>query len=256
MKQLSLLLIAAMVAFAACSKSENPPQESLYTKVLGKWSLNGVSLQTQSNGKKADAKDGFIEFLSDSTFYIYDAGGQFFTGKFSIQDGASISLENFATIRSLTFSNTALNFILMYNGKEITIAATKAPTIALTDSTTLICKNWHLTREGTGGQLYEAARGLFDAEGNPIGSFVPDSVTFRFTTSGTYLVQMFKEKQLKSVDVFNWKWHSSLANHYVCWDNSLEFDEEKDKVEVLELNKNAFRSSQSPSTWGFVPAEK
>lgn len=287
MKKLYVMLAVSILAFSACSKDDEPKAGTgaaeLYTRVIGKWTFANITLDAPpSTGRTTFSRQAplartteaevqsFIEFQSDSTYYLYDSEGKFYQGTFTVKDSVTISLGDFGTLNNITFAQGVLNFTLLYYGtKEIVITANKAPGVALTDSTKLFCRNWHLTQEDDGAMLYKAARVVFNANGEAIGSFVADSITFQMTSAGTYIVRMFKDKQLRTADVFYWKWHSSLPAYFVYWDSTNEPNEELNKAQIRELTKDVFRMSEDTDhngdgiisanesgNWTFTPTDK
>jgi hypothetical protein len=259
-------LVALSVLLFSCSK-KGPDEEgnkaedtkALEAKIIGKWSFNNVSLATLAVVRSSAAlkgkglftapsnqllpsvsvtslptpsNTGFIEFLSGNTYIIYDNFGAFFSGKFEVKDGSSISLAGFGSISEIRFNDQKINFKINYaaSGKSIEVMANKAAEIAATDKTKLLCAHtWYVTDDEDGKSLV----------GNTI-----DRATILFSLSGTYLVQFFKSGKLVEAKVANWKWHTTDPNKIVYWwDDDLP-NENTDYVLLRELTNSILKTRE------------
>ncbi|MBX2925022.1 MAG: hypothetical protein KF746_22665 [Chitinophagaceae bacterium] len=236
---LCLILFAGMIIFNACKKNDSggdpPPaaENPLYKNAIGKWNINTTPGRTKQpnmvSSKIQDAADLVsIEFLSDTTYVIVSKDNDVFTGTFSAPDSSSINLSNFGKLTEIKIAGGTMNFKLSKDGNTILITANKAETIPLTVNTELLCKNWYLTEEDFGEDLYDEDI---------------DKVTVLFSTAGTYLVQSFNKGIVIEAEIANWKWHPTEPNTFIYWWE--ELPDEDDKVKITELSKNKLRMEES-----------
>ncbi len=279
-QQLFLATLSASLFFIACSKkgsgTEENPQDpaiaQLYKTIQGKWefdvptSLGRKEKQTSTSKRFStfllpvvdqsfvvkrggDAVNGFIEFLSDSTFILSDEEMNVFTGRFTVKDGATISLAGFGEISEIKFTQNVINFIVSYSSpnKKITIKANKAAAITLDDKTKMLTRNWLLTDEKDGKEIYDEG-----IETNPDGNEMQpvDKVTLLLSSSGTYLVQFFYANKLISAEVANWKWHRTDANKFVYWWEEEPTSQEEDdfSITVVRLTNSLLETSERYET--------
>lgn len=280
MRKLYAIVVALSVILLSCSKKNDsaPDPEpdptavaaaakKLHADIQGKWTFGGVAvpLRVSPKGKTGTLfhpnnntnttarsqetgpiKTGFIEFLSDSTYIIYDSEEHYFTGKFEAKDGTTISLANLGTLSGIAFTQEKINFKLTYssNNKSITVTANRAKDVPTGDKAKLLGRKWYLTHEEDGSKMFTEEVELYDDKGNVTGTFIPDSINFLMSSSGTYVVQMFDKGQLKSTEMANWKWHSSKTDRFVYWWYDMPVDEEQDFVIIRELTQDVFKASE------------
>ena len=285
MKKISILMMAAMPLFFACKKSNNdgqnngpdPAAKKLQADIVGKWQIPSLSLtgptafhngivtrSTNHLGLKTFTKPhnitvngiqpagggglgaGYIEFLSDSTYMIYDSQGNFTQGKFNALTGDSISLSNFGSLGGIKLGSSTLDFKLHYSAGSgtVTISANKAPAVASDSRTALLCRSWYLTNADAGGDIIGSTDSYYNPATQQYEDYTIDSLTFVITTSGTYIVQQFNKGTLKNADVANWKWHSTQSDRFVYyWDND-PIDEAHDYVIIRENTKTILKLSE------------
>lgn len=283
MKKLTVLLLAATSLLYSCSKNDDNDSgpdisaeaAKLQKDVEGKWGFSNISLEgaVTTNGKglskhsllnlpkrsygqlgntalngstgldDVESTVGYIEFLSDSTYLLYDSEGRFFSGKFRAQTGDSILLGSFGALGGISFSNGTLHFKVYYNAgaRSVTITANKAAAVAANERNAPLCRNWYVTREEDGEALF----GDDEYYDETLHEYVPytlDSLTLRMTSSGTYITQSFDDKGiLRDVEVGNWKWHSTQPDRFVLfWDDEAP-DEENDFLIIREVSSSVLK---------------
>ncbi len=273
------MTLMALMILASCSKKDAQPDPAesgeaitkLQKDILGKWvftntvfpktsGTNGQAstsvgnvlqskgkLATTSNTANVIAKTGFIEFLKNNTYLIYDAEGNYFTGTFNVRDGQTIDLAEFGTINEIKFTQEKIDFIANYTAqnKKLIISANRAVSIPLTDKTTLLTgKIWSVTGEEKGQETFFNAP--IDIQNPKDGSILMtswvDKITFLFSSSGTYSIHFYYKNKLLAVNMFNWKWHSTDANKLVYWGYSETVDEDQFEV-IREITKDVLRWS-------------
>lgn len=261
MKNILSILSLALILFSCSKKDDNNPnpatseKQELYNNVIGRWDFDvETSFRSRAavSGKrktsllnkgifsghlsKKESSIGFLEFLSDSTYLIYDSEGSFYSGKFDVKDGTSIDLKNFGSLSDIKFSQGKIDFKISYSSpaKTIHIAANKADKVASDNRTTNLSRNWLLTKEASGDYVYEHGTEVYNEETDDWETLYFDKLTILFSQSGTYLVQYYKNGVLLSAEVANWKWHSTDSKFIYWWDTYPE-DEDESSVEVLEL---------------------
>ena len=188
----------------------------------------------------------YIEFLSDSTYMIYDSEGHFSQGKFNAVAGDSISLGTFGSLGGIKLADGKLDFKLYYaaGSKSVTLSANKAPAVSTDSRTALLCHPWYLTKEDYGGTLIGSEDEYYNETTQQYEAYTIDSLSFVITTSGTYIVQTFQKGVLKTADVANWKWHSSIANRFVYYWDDQPFDEANDFVVIRENTTAVLKLSE------------
>lgn len=280
MRKFYAIVIALSVILLSCSKKNdstpdpNPDPaavaaaaKKLHADVQGKWTFGGMVLplrvgvkatkgtwlnpnngtsQTARSQDTGPIKTGFIEFLSDSTYIIYDSENNYFTGKFEAKDGTTISLANLGTLSGINFTQEKINFKLTYtaNSKSITVTGNKAKDIPAGDRAKLLGRKWYLTHEEDGNQILNQETDIYNEEGTVTGTFILDSLNFLMSPSGTYVVQMFEKKVLKTAQMANWKWHSTKTDRFVYWWYDEPVDEEKDVIILRELTQDVFKATE------------
>lgn len=204
-----LLFFFAMPLMISCSKDHVEPnpdteisREELQKDILGKWII-------ETSSGRTTAENAFIEFLSDSSYIVYNIADTLATGTFEATSGTEISLERFGTISEIRFAQDKISFKLAFSGRLLTITAGKSSVIDPGEKTSLLTRHWSLTTEDDGSQLINEATGI-------------DRVTILFTPSQTYLVQFFSKGKLVESGMNNWKWHPSNPNRFIYWEDGQE----------------------------------
>ncbi len=280
MRKLYAIVVALSVILLSCSKKNDsaPDPEpdpaavaaaakKLHADIQGKWTFGGVVLsqrvgikttkgswlrpnspkhQTARIQESGPIKTGFIEFLSDSTYIIYDAESNYFTGKFEAKDGTTISLANLGTLSGINFAQEKINFKLTYtsNSKSITVTANKAKNVPAGDKAKLLGRKWYLTHEEDGHTMLEEELEIYDDNDKLIDKFIPDSINYQMSSSGTYVLQLFVKGELRNAQVANWKWHSTKTDRFVYWKYDMPVDEDEDVIIIRELTQDIFKATE------------
>ena len=278
MKRFLSIGLLCVLALASCSKKDTAPDttapettipdnttdqevlKKLFNDIQGRWDFKASAVLKSSaavarrrashffiksrfietNVQKKQSSGGFLEFLSDSTYMIYDSEENFFTGKFEVKDGTTISLKEFGSIEQIKFSDDAISFIISYGNpaKTIDISANKAAPVATDDRTEKLCFNWLLLKEKDGRYLYDdgATFEHYNETTKEKEDLPFDKITVQFSKSGTYLVQIINKGVLQAAEVANWKWHYKDADKFVYWwDNELtQAEEDEDYITIAE----------------------
>jgi len=280
MRKFYAIVMALSVILLSCSKKNDSDPEpepdpavvaaaakKLHADVQGKWTFGGITLplrvgvkttkgtwlnpnspkrQTARSQEAGPIKTGFIEFLSDSTYTIYDSEGNYLTGKFEAKDGTTISLAGVGTLSGINFVQEKINFKLTYtsNSKSITVTANKVKDVPTGDKAKLLGRKWYLTHEEDGNQLLNQEAEIYNEAGNVTGTFMLDSLNFLMSPSGTYVVQMFEKGELKMAKMANWRWHPTKTDRFVYWWYDEPVDEEEDVIIIRELTQDVFKAAE------------
>jgi hypothetical protein len=235
---LSFLFSLLLLAFInGCSKDNSiePKQETdaekskLYTSVIGKWVL-----ETSPN-QRTTSENAFLEFLSDSTYIVYNISETLVQGNFNATSGTSISLENFGTLSDIKFTRNKIGFKLTYSNKTLTVSASKAAAVDATGQTQLLSHLWSLTVDEDGKEILGNTNNNWDKE--------ITKATLRFTAAGSYITCLYSGDELLYADVFNWKWHSTKSDRIVYWSESEPVNEEVNVSIIRELTATTLKVS-------------
>jgi|GEM_PF-7055535 len=189
----------------SCSKKSNEIEpEKLLSKVTGKWQINSQSGVNEKNMP-------FIEFLSDGTYIIYNLTKEPVVDKYEIEGENKIVLDHFGQLSEVAVIDGKISFKMTYEGKTVSVLASKLPTIPMTEKTRQLIHRWSLNNEED-AYLYS----YFNNVDDPIPF---DKIIVFFTPSGTTCSLSFSKNQLIDVNLENWRWHSKLADHLYVWEN-------------------------------------
>lgn len=271
MKRFLSIGIFCTLALLSCSKKETTPDpddkksvlDKLFNDIQGRWDFNAPAVlkrkaaiagrRTQriliksrfieTNVQKKQSSQGFLEFTSDSTYVIYDTEGNFFSGKFEVKDGTTISLKNFGSIKNIKFSNNAISFMISYKSPEktIEIAANKAAPVAADDRTRKLCFSWLLSKEKDGKELYESGYDYYNEVTDEYETRSFDKITIQFSIFGTYLVQISNKGELLAAEVANWRWHYKNTDKIVYWweDELTQAQEDENNTTIIKNTDSA-----------------
>lgn len=276
-KSFTMLLMMAFVI--SCSKdnpeiADDPANASeLREKILGKWTFDndigfevsgayrGKAFRTsarsenaarplvsRSMGVRAEAvqsgANGFVEFLDDNTYLLYDGYEGFFSGKFEAKDGQTLLLSELGTITDIRFAQEKIDFKVTFSGtnQTLTVVANKAADVPMDDRTKLLCRTWLLSDVEDGQEIYDEPYEIYDNDGNLVESMDVDKLTITMSSAGTYAIRVYSNEKIVGMDMANWKWHSTNSNQFVYWWFDWEPDEDEDFVEIRELTQNVFRT--------------
>ncbi|WEK35475.1 MAG: hypothetical protein P0Y53_23535 [Candidatus Pseudobacter hemicellulosilyticus] len=197
--------------------------------------LNGTIVDAGLPTREAKSGTGFIEFLSDSTYMIYDAGGRFITGSFHAETGDSISLNCFGSLSSINMADGNLQVRICHSGKlpPVLVSGTKEAPLPEEERTAILCRNWYLSTEGNGDDVL--GESLYMTEKGRLQTFFQDSIACAFTPSGTFLMQRFEKGVLKSAGIANWKWHPTEPNRFIYYRYDKPIDDNR-SARLKELN--------------------
>jgi hypothetical protein len=269
MKRFLSIGIVCTLVVLSCSKKETAPGtdpdnpngqevlDKLFNDIQGRWDFKAPAVLKrkaattgrraprfliksrfiETNVQKKQSSGGFIEFLNDSTYVIYDTEENSFTGKFEVKDGTTISLKDFGSIKNIKFSNDAISFIISYDsaGKTIEITANQAAPVATDDRSRKLCFNWLLLKEKDGKTTYEDGYDYYNESTGEYETRPFDKLTIQFSKSGTYLVQISNKGALLEAEVANWKWHYKNADKLVYWwgDELTQAEEDENNITII-----------------------
>lgn len=202
--------------------------------------LNGTIVDGGARAKSPRNGIGFIEFLGDSTYLIYDEAGRFVTGTFRAKTGDSIALDSLGSLSNISMADGKLRLKICYAGSRMArfFTGNKEAPLPSEERTTSICRKWFLTAEGNGRDVL--GESLYMNESGQLITFIQDSIACLFTPSGTFILQRFAQGQLKSAGVCNWCWQSGQSNRFVYYRYNSPIDEEH-STECRELNGSVLK---------------
>jgi hypothetical protein len=233
MKRIGYIGIVFLI-WSCSKKSDNIEPEKLLSEVIGKWQLNS---QYGINEKNKP----FIEFLSDGTYIIYNLTKEPVVDKYEIEGENKIVLDHFGQLSEVDVIDDEISFKMTYEGKTVSVLASKLPTIPLTERTRQLTHRWSINNE-------EDASLYFNNVDDPIPF---DKFIVFFTPSGTGCTLSFSKGQLIDIYLYNWKWHSKLADHLYTWDNPYDGEyfesdrenEDNNYVKIRELNTTQLKTT-------------
>lgn len=285
----ALLLASCAIIFYSCSKDDNndPPNnqveaEKLQASIAAKWQLDPAALEPllpknvvtppvsannflrafrgslNNNIETNDANPGsgtpiltFAEFYSDSSFIVSYNGVLLLEGKFKAVSGDSILLTPYGSLGGIRIVDGKLEGRLHANElqKTVNIIGTKAAGVTETARTTLFCREWYLAREEDYEQAYDA---------------YTDSLTIRISNNGTYLVKLFKNKEVVKALVQGWKWYDNNETKFYYF--PLDYPQDLGTVTIRDLTRDALKATESYNSddipgdetynWTFYPVKK
>lgn len=237
-------IFSALIFLGACKKDNTPtpdptpdpePTMSLFESIQGKWNINNASGRIVASkllsGKVQDQRTLVsLEFLSDSTYIITFGYGEIYSGKIKMNDSTTINLGELGIVNNIQFSGeTSLSFNISSEGwGSFTVVTTKAPKIAETTETALICKKWAITTTDMGPAIF-----------NLYGSGEEYPLHLLFTKSGTYYVSTSHLDTIYNALSCTWKWHPSKAKTFIY------SNEGKDnEVTIIELTETSLKMEE------------
>lgn len=238
MKQFTSFVVSVLllVFLSACSDDHttdpgpetNPDTEKLQKSIVGKWVVESRSGRTM-------AQTAFIEFLSDSTFVLYNVTDTLVQGKFNATSGTDVSLEKFGSLSEIRFAQNKISFKLTYANNILTISANKVDAVESSDRTNKLSGSWSLTADENGVDFFN--------ENNDWGKMVV-KITFFFSPSGTFIGQVYAADGLILSETRNWKWHSDKADRFVFWEDGAVVNEQKDYVIIRQLTESILKTQE------------
>jgi hypothetical protein len=229
MKSLSLFCFALLAMISlACTKDHvvipdpETPSETLklQTKVLGKWLV-------ELTGGRTTSSNAFMEFMSDSTYIIYNITETVGVGHYEAVSEESLKLEGFGTISAIQFDQTKISCVLSVPNKDISITGIREAEVMLDERTKLFARSWALTNLEDGGPLLTS-----DEDPN-----IKFDMDFVFSANGTYLNVLKYKGEVSPGVTGNWKWHSTLSDRVVWWRDGEAIDENQNLL-IRELTPN------------------
>lgn len=182
MKRVSLLamfIILAAVIVYSCKKKESDEEtpEPSQNTVYAKWLVTGAAASEFTS----------FEFNKSGSFIVVTPASTRF-GDYT-KTGTEMTLTNYATISITKLTDTQCEFTLTLYGKGIEsydITSTKAPSMALSGNTALLCRTWSLVT----------------LDSIPVAGTEME-LTVLFSESGTYLVHYITSNQN---GLAQWQW--------------------------------------------------
>ncbi len=238
MNKIIALVFLLSVLIWSCSKKADdvgpePDKESskitLQSDIIGKWMIE------VPNARKAE-KGAFIEFLSDSTYIIYNLTPSIVTGKYKATSNTEITLDKFGTASEVKIAQGKVSFKIVYSGTTVLLSAIKSSPVDASDKTRLLAHYWSLNNEGDAALIFE---GTDDLYGKQI-----EKLTIRFSPSGTYMIELFNKGAVFRSEMSNWKWHSTKADRFVFWSGNEKVDEEKNFILIKELTDKVLKTTE------------
>lgn len=245
---------------------------ALFSLIQGKWifgerdrsnirtnsnhrgSLLGFGKTGSSSARLMDDYQGFIEFLSDTTYIFNDpkvlqSQWKLEYGKFQIDvDSKKIILQGFGEIEIQEINNGTVKFDLKESSSnsKFSLEGKKRGFLDDSEKTRLISRIWSLSDENDFGKyaFENLAEGVevYDEFGEVIDFYYPNEVLFMFSPSGTFISSHLVGDEFKIFDVINWRWSSEERENFETsfdfqnWPNDEEFSE-IEGIKVLTENR-------------------
>jgi hypothetical protein len=225
--------------FTASCGSDNEGSAPLSTSsISAKWN---VSAQTSNYASFEFNKDGnyiVVENPQTTSGNVTQAAATteptVHFGKYQITDN-TVKLAGLGTmvVTGIVGSQITFNFATTANPEQkLDYTATRAPNVANSSKTDLLCRTWKVTSEIDKKNGEEKA-----PEHNRIGW------TVLFSHAGTYFVN---HEDGTSPELAQWKWKNAAETEvYYSWDNWDDFVENEDFITITELTKNSLKIYES-----------
>lgn len=238
----AIFFLAATIFFASCKKDGAPSptpdpdtEPTLFDAIQGKWNINNSVGRTTKpvasskiQGEKVLVS---LEFLGDSTYIISLDNGEIYSGKIKINDSTTINLSQLGIISNIKFSGeSSLSFDLSFDdGGSLMVVTTKAPEIAETAETALICRKWEITSKDTGQAVFN----FYGTKEYPL--------HLLFTKSGTYYLEYFNSltNAIFNVRTTTWKWHPSKPDTFLYL-----YEGKESEVTITELTDHSLKMQE------------
>lgn len=244
--------------------------DGLFAQIQGKWifgernrnsdrqkpnisrSLFGISPPVEnSNTRVMDDFQGFIEFLSDTTYIFNDPKvlrqkWNLEYGKFQIDvANKRLVLAGFGEIEIKELKAESLKFELKVTTPSAShsLEGVKRGFLDSSEKTKLISRVWQLSDENEFGKgllddLKSGGVDIYNEHGQVIETIFPDGALFFFTPSGTLMTAHLIGTSISPFDLSNWRW-SSISNRIISnYDYTQLEDNESYQSEIKVLNEN------------------
>jgi hypothetical protein len=237
-KKAAILFLLSVLMYACSKKSDDvepvpgngSSKITLQSDVVGKWMIE------TPNARKAE-KGAFIEFLSDSTYIIYNLTPSAVSGKYKATSNTEITLDKFGSITEAKITKGKISFKIAYSGVTVLVSGTKSNAVDVSDKTKQLSHIWSLNNEGDGMIV-------FVSEDDYYGKQI-EKLTIRFSPSGTYLVQMYNKGEVFRSDMINWKWHSSKSDRIVYWKEGQTANDEVNNIIITEITNKVLKTTEN-----------
>lgn len=231
-----LFSLFLLIFISGCSKDNSiEPEQDTDTKktelqkaILGKWVV------ATSSSQRTMSENAFLEFLSDSTYIVYNLTETLVQGKFNATSGTNISLENFGTLNEIKFTQNKIDFKLIYSNKTLAISANKTAVASATDKTMMLTHLWSLTSDESGSIVLGNTNNNWNK--------IITKFTVRFSPSGSYIASIYNNDEIIYAEVANWKWHSTKSDRVVYWSGNDAILEEENYTIIRELTETNLKT--------------
>jgi hypothetical protein len=212
----------------------------------------GLGKSDFSSARLMDDYQGFIEFLSDTTYIFNDpkvlqGDWEANYSKFQMDfDNKKIILEGLGEIEILEIEGNEVKFVLDKRDSptNLTLVGVKRSPINDTQRTRFITQFWEIDNVDGVDAIEENFE--IEIDGTLI---TPDGFGVLFTPSGTLAIFFLKNDLFYVADVGNWSWAGDSETFfrisYDFEDQSTEFDDEFYWIKILDLSESSFVFSQT-----------
>ena len=193
--------------------------ETLQKNIVGKWEFDESSGKTLNN-------DSFIEFTNHGTFIYKDASDQPATGTYIVTDYDEIYLKDFGSFTHVKVVDSFLSFTIVSNQKSVKMSARKASFLEKEDKLKLLCQKW---------EMLPVERGIDSL------SYLDRSL-LTITSSGTYMTESeHYASASKYITISQWKWHSTIDDRIVYWNEWEGIKENQIYIVIRELTETSLK---------------
>lgn len=237
----------------------------LFSKLQGKWIYGerdrsqgreksnapnrffGITKQlAKSNARTMDDFQGFIEFLSDSTYIFNDpkvlqSRWKSGYGKFQLDTANSkIILEGLGEVevKEINAENLKIELKVTSSSSSYSLEAVKRELVDTSEKTNLISRIWSLTDETAyGKELLEAVKSgveIYGENDQVVDTIYPEEVLIIFTPSGTLMTAHGLGKTIREFDKINWRWNAARTGLITSFDYT-KFEEEDDDLYFADV---------------------
>lgn len=206
-----------------------------------------------SSARVMDDYQGFIEFLSDTTYIFNDpkvlqSSWKLEYGKFQIDvESKKLILQGYGEIDIQEINNETVKFDLKESASNsnYSLEGVKRGFLDETEKTRMISKVWSLTDENDFGKeqldyLKNEGVGIYGENGQIVDRIYPEGFIIFITPSGTIKSAHLIGETLMSFDIENWRWSEDGNFILTAYDHTNLETENEDSysLKIVELTEN------------------